>query len=646
MPLLTCSNLMCRLGHHVVFENVAASIEPGERIGLVGRNGTGKSTLLRLFEGVLEPDEGRIDRQRGVRVGSLPQEPVFPEGATVRDVAASAFKELDRIRGELEDVFSSMADADESTLDTLLKKQGELEAKLEAAGGWVVDHRIDATLHGLGFAEDQFAQTASTLSGGEKGRLSLARLLLTDPDLLMLDEPTNHLDIDGCRWLEGFLIDEFAGAILLVSHDRWLLDRVCSRTLELGRGRLRDYSGNYTHYIDQRAQQDLTEQRLYEKNLDRVRREETFIRKYKAGQRAKQARGRQSRLDRFKDEHLEAPDVAQDVMRLSLPPAERSGEMVLQAEGISLTWGDEPLFENLELTVRRGERLGIVGPNGSGKSSLVKCLLGDVDPTSGSVRTGSRLNTGWFRQTQEHLDGTLAVWQYLQSAVGDSLKTPIGEQQARDLAGAFLFSGKVQDQLLASLSGGERTRAVIAALVGGGHNLLVLDEPTNHLDIASAERLEQALALDGAWEGTLLLISHDRALLASTCEQLLVLDGAGGIEVILDVERWLQNPSTPVQSVEPPRVTDKRGQRSDRDSRGGKPVKQDDPLRRLSMGELESRIEQCESDLAALDEELVKPEVYSDGEAMRELTRKRESLVEVQRPLELEWERRAGEDSN
>ncbi len=646
MPLLTCSNLMCRLGHHVVFENVAASIEPGERIGLVGRNGTGKSTLLRLFEGVLEPDEGRIDRQRGMRVGSLPQEPVFPEGATVRDVAASAFEELDRIRNELETVFSSMADADETQLGVLLQKQGELEAKLEAAGGWVVDHRIDATLHGLGFDDDQFTQDSATLSGGEKGRLALARLLLTDPELLMLDEPTNHLDIDGCRWLEGFLMEEFGGAILLVSHDRWLLDRVCGRTLELGRGRLRDYAGNYTHYLEQRSMQDLTEQRLYEKNLDRVRREESFIRKYKAGQRAKQARGRQSRLDRFKDEHLEVPEQAQEVMRLSLPPAERSGDMVVQTEGLSLAWDSEPLFNDLELTVRRGERIGIVGPNGSGKSSLVKCLLGEVAPVSGMVRTGSRLNIGWFRQTQEHLDGTLTVWQYLQSAVGESLKTPVGEQQARDLAGAFLFSGKVQDQLLNSLSGGERTRAVIAGLVGGGHNLLVLDEPTNHLDIASAERLEQALARDGAWEGTLLLISHDRALLASTCDQLLVLDGAGGVQTILDVEQWLQRPSVPEDSSRSRSSGGSSGSHRGQERPKPAPKETQDPLRRLSMRDLESRIEQCEGEIANLDAEMVKPEVYSDGETMRELTKQRQALVDTVQPLEIEWERRAGEDSD
>ena len=332
-------------------------------------------------------------------------------------------------------------------------------------------------------------------------------------------------------------------------------------------------------------------------------------------------------------------------MRLSLPPAERSGDMVVQAEGLSLAWGDEPLFDDLELTVRRGERIGIVGPNGSGKSSLVKCLLGEVEPTAGTVRTGSRLNTGWFRQTQEHLDGTLTVWQYLQSAVGSSLKTPVGEQQARDLAGAFLFSGKVQDQLLGSLSGGERTRAVIAALVGGGHNLLVLDEPTNHLDIASAERLEQALARDGAWEGTLLLISHDRALLASTCEQLLVLDGEGGVQMILDVEQWLQRPALSGDSAASSKASVERGQRRGRSAQAVAPVEPQDPLRRLSMRDLESRIEQCEGDIAALDDELVKPEVYSDGDTMRELTKQRQSLVDTLVPLEMEWERRAGEDS-
>ncbi|MCH2147965.1 MAG: ABC-F family ATP-binding cassette domain-containing protein [Phycisphaerales bacterium] len=639
MPLLTCSNLMCRLGHHLVFQGVGASIEPGERIGLVGRNGCGKSTLLHLLEGTLEPDEGRIDRQRGMRVGSLPQDPVFAEEATVHAVAASAFQELESIRRELESVFDRMSHSEGRDLELLLQKQGELEGRLEAAGGWVVDHRIAATLHGLGFVDEQFQQMASTLSGGEKARLSLARLLLTDPDFLLLDEPTNHLDIEGCRWLESFLRDEFHGAILLVSHDRWLLDHVCSRTFELARGQLRDYAGNYSHYVQQRQLQDMTEQRLYEKNLDRVRREETFIRKYKAGQRAKQARGRQSRLDRFKDEHLAAPDAAQDVMRLSLPQAERSGDMVISAEQLTLAWADEPLFTELEFTVHRGDRIGIVGPNGSGKSSLVKCLLGEIAPSSGSVRQGSRLNTGWFRQTHEHLDGALLVWEYIQSAMSRSTGLVISEQQARDLAGAFLFSGEVQDQPLGTLSGGERTRAVLAGLVGSGHNLLVLDEPTNHLDIASAERLEQALSSDGPWQGTMLLISHDRALLASTCDQLLVLDGDGGVQMVLDVASWLAAPVTEPKPSPPERS---RPPKQGQETRSPAPDHaKEDPIRKVSMGNLESMIDEHEAKVAAIDAELVRPEVYSDGEIVKRLTAERKAAVDSLRPLEQEWERRA-----
>lgn len=639
MPLLTCSNLMCRLGHHLVFEGVGVSIEPGERIGLVGRNGCGKSTLLHLLEGTLEPDEGRIDRQRGMRVGSLPQDPVFADGATVHAVAASAFQELESIRAELESVFDRMSNSEGRALDVLLQKQGELEGKLEAAGGWVVDHRIEATLHGLGFDDEQFQQAASTLSGGEKARLSLARLLLTDPDCLLLDEPTNHLDIEGCRWLESFLRDEFHGAILLVSHDRWLLDHVSSRTFELARGQLRDYAGNYSHYVQQRHLQDMTEQRLYEKNLDRVRREETFIRKYKAGQRAKQARGRQSRLDRFKDEHLAVPDAAQDVMRLSLPQAERSGDMVVSADQLTLDWGSEPLFTDLEFTVHRGDRIGIVGPNGSGKSSLVKCLLGEVAPSSGSVRQGSRLNTGWFRQTHEHLDGALEVWEYIQSVMSSSTGLVISEQQARDLAGAFLFSGAVQDQALGTLSGGERTRAVLAGLVGSGHNLLVLDEPTNHLDIASAERLEQALSSDGPWQGTMLLISHDRALLASTCDQLLVLDGAGGVQTVLDVASWLEAPAAEQDTSreEQPELPT----RTKAAPVAAPAKKTTNPLQKVSMRNLESMIDEHESKVAAIDAELVRPEVYSDGGAMKRLAAERKAAVKSLRPLEEEWERRA-----
>jgi len=641
MPLLSCSSLFCRRGHTVVLDGVSASFEPGERIGLVGRNGCGKTTLLSLIEGREQPDQGRVDRSRGMRIGSLAQEHVFEPTMTVRGAAAAAFAVLEQLRVELEATYEAMGDAQGGALDKLLKQQGDLEGRLEAAGGWVVDHRIDATLHGLGFRDEQFEQRAVTLSGGEQARLALAQLLLAEPDLLLLDEPTNHLDIDGRRWLEGFLTEEFRGAIILVSHDRWLLERACSRTIEVANTQLRDYTGPYSHYLEQKSQQNLTAQRVHEKNLDRVRREEAFIRKYKAGQRAKQARGREARLDRFKQEHIVEPDRAQAVMNLQLPETERSGDQVLQVEGISVAWDGDSLFKDLDLSIQRGDRIGIVGPNGSGKTTLARCLLGEVEPDTGSVRLGSRLNIGWYRQTHGHLDDTLEVWQYLQSELTRSHGSPASEQQARDLAGAFLFSGATQEQQLGSLSGGERSRAVLAGIVAGGHNLLVLDEPTNHLDIASAERLEQVLSVDGPFAGTMMLISHDRALLSATCSTLLVLDGRGTTRFVHDVDGWLQGDAAAADpkpdAIPDPPVSKKKKKKRD-------PVKSTShSIQSMSLRDLERRIEQHEHRRAEIDSELVKPEVYGDGARVKELSRERAGIESELSPLHAEWERRAEE---
>jgi len=650
MPLLTVANVSHSFGTQIVLDGATLSIERGEKIGLVGRNGCGKTTLMKVVLGELTPDSGSMQIQRGARVGYLAQDPNFVPTDTVRDAAERAFTELHELHVRIHALYEEMASAEGDDLDRLLRQQARLDSEIEAAGGYAIDHRIDAMLHGLGFEDKQFSLRVSDLSGGQKGRLGLARLLLEAPDLLLLDEPTNHLDIDGRRWLEAFLSDEYNGAVLIVSHDRWVLDRVVDRIVEVEAGVVRGYPGNYRKYVDLRRERQLTQARVHEKQRDRIRQEKQFISRYKTGQRAKQARGRQSRLDRYvRDELVERPPEM-SVMRLQLPKAERSGDQVLIGEGISKRYGDLVLFEDLDLTISRGERVGIIGPNGVGKTTLVRALLGEIELDAGEVRPGSRVSVGYYRQLHDHLDLSLTIWQYLQSViVAIDGQARASEQQARDLAGAFLFSGSVQDKLLGDVSGGERSRAVLAGLVAGSHNVLVLDEPTNHLDIPSSERLEQAMSKDGGYAGTLLLISHDRALLEETCDRLVIFDGKGGVRQFPGrYSDWEQRCAAsgdgdqtpaPVEAVARTEPSPSR----ERSPKSKKKTKPGNALTKLRMPDLELRIEGVEARIREIDTSLLDPDVYTDGERCKTLKQERDAAGRELKPLEKEWNRRLEE---
>ncbi|MHC4415782.1 MAG: ABC-F family ATP-binding cassette domain-containing protein [Planctomycetota bacterium] len=643
MPLLTLANLSCAYGSRVVLDGVTLSIEPGEKIGLLGRNGSGKTTLMRIMLGALDPDAGSRQVRRGATVGYLRQDPAFDPAETVYDAAEGAFERLHRLHRQVREVYDEMSGAAGDRLAQLLKRQATLEAEVEAAGGYAINHRIEASLHGLGFADEQFELETRSLSGGQLSRLGLARLLLEAPDLLLLDEPTNHLDLDGRRWLERFLAEEYRPAVVLVSHDRWLVDRVASRIIEVEGGRLRNYPGNYSRYVEIRGQQRLTAARTYEKQVDKIRREEKYIQRYRAGQRAKQARGRESRLERFRREDLVECPSELDVMRPALPRGPRSGDLVMVAEHISKRYGDTVLFEDVSLSVGRGDRLGVIGPNGVGKTTLVECLLGERDPDRGTVRLGSRVGLGYYRQRPVQLDLSLLVWQYLQSVIVSlEGQARASEQQARDLAGAFLFSGSEQDKPLRDLSGGELSRVVLAGLVAGAHNLLVLDEPTNHLDIPSAERLEQALAPEGGYDGTLILVTHDRALLEATCRKLLVFDGRGHVRLLHGrYSQWLDR--APKRQEQSAAVGPGPGPKKSKRPPAGRRVEPpaSEAPAGLSLGAIERRIEAIEQRIDEIDRQLLDPDVYANGARCKTLQAERAAHTDELRPLEAEWARRA-----
>ncbi|MCK4871331.1 MAG: ABC-F family ATP-binding cassette domain-containing protein [Phycisphaerales bacterium] len=649
MSLLTVANLRHAFGRQIVLDGLGFSIEAGQRIGLVGRNGCGKTTLMRVIAGHITPDEGHLQIGRSTRVGYLAQDPDLDPDETLRGAAEGAFADLHDLHRQLDAVFAEMSQADDATLDVLLRRQETLQQRMELAGGYVIDHKIDAMLHGLGFSDAQFDLKVEDLSGGQKSRLALTRLLLEEPDLLLLDEPTNHLDIAGRIWLEEFLADEFRGAVLMVTHDRYMLDRVVHRILEVEQGRVIDYPGNYSKLRKLRAERKLADARTFDKQQAFVRQQKQFIARYKTGQRAKQARGRESRLERFKQEEMVERPIESATMRLRLPKAPRSGDIVISAEGVSKAYDQTRLFDSVDVKIERGERWGIIGPNGAGKTTLIRCLLGQLASDAGSVRIGAGVRVGYYAQTHEHLDLSLTVSQYLQRTIVKNAEeagvTVDGtEQTARDLAGAFLFSGSDQDKTLDVLSGGERSRAVLAGLIAGSHNLLVLDEPSNHLDIPSSERLEEVLSREAGYSGTLLLVTHDRALLDATCDHLIALDGRGGVKVFFGTySDW--------QRAEQQRKDAARAGRAG-PSRAAKPAKMrksgptqrvsvKDPAMKLGLGALESRIEEIQHRTAEIDSLLSEPDNYKNPDRTRELTGERAVLAAELEPLESEWFRRA-----
>jgi ATP-binding cassette subfamily F protein 3 len=671
VPVLTATNIRHAYGEDIVLDGCSLSVEPGERIGIVGRNGEGKSTLLRIMGGALRADGGDVVLAKGSRRGYLSQDPDLDPDDTVHSAAERAFEELHRLHAQLEGVFDAMGGSDGEALEKLLRKQVELEAQIEAVGGYAVDHRIGSALHGLGFIDAQFTLKVGSLSGGQKARVALARLLLEQPDVLLLDEPTNHLDIEGRLWLESFLRDEYTGAVILISHDRVLLDRVVHRIVEVERGRLIDYPGNYQAFREQRADRVLTQQRAYEKQQTAFKREEAFIRKYKTGQRAKQARGRESRLDRAKETtSLERP-MELESLSLSMRKADRPGELIVVSRGISKQYKaddgtDKILFDDLTVTIGRGERWGIIGPNGAGKTTLVRTMLGDISPDAGTVKPGSKLRIGHFTQTHEGLPLELNVYRYLQWAVKkqnteegipDRVEFQLSEQHARNLAGAFLFSGSDQEKELLVLSGGERARLVLAGLLASAKNVLVLDEPTNHLDIPSAERLEVALAppdKGGVFDGTLILISHDRALIDATCDHLLILDGRGGAEVFAgNYTMWTDRLARraaesdapqrrPVNKPKPsePEVPPKPTQNGSAGS--AKPAAPEKSrFSWMSLDKVESRMGAIESEKSEIDAVLDDPDVWREVERANALAAKRDALAAELQELENEWLRKS-----
>lgn len=502
-----------------VLRGASLQINPGEHVGLVGRNGAGKSTIFRLVRGDETADRGDVVRARGVKLGLLDQHVHFKPGSTVHESALAAFGRLQQIEHEMHELEHRMAEAGDE-LEKILERYSDLQHEFEYEGGFEYAAKAEAILQGLGFERDMWSLETEKLSGGQQNRLGLACLLLASPDVLLLDEPTNHLDVHAVEWLEEFL-QEYQAAYVIVSHDRYFLDRTCRRIIELENGRAANYTGNYSDYLVEREERREAQQRAYDNQQQLIAKTQEFIRRNLAGQKTKQAKSRRKMLEKL--ERIDAVRHDQSSGDFRLQSIERTGNHVLTVTELSIGYKDKLLAQDISFILRRGECLGIIGPNGSGKTTFLRTILNKLAPLSGEVRWGSKVQIGYYAQQLDDLDDRNEIIMELRRVAPSTVTA--GE--LRSFLAKFLFTGDDVYKHIRDLSGGEKGRLALAKLIYSRVNVLVLDEPTNHLDIPSREALEEALS---AYEGTIVTISHDRYFLDRVATQIMALDGVGGAE--------------------------------------------------------------------------------------------------------------------
>ncbi len=594
MSILVAERLAKSYDPQDIFWDVSCSVAHGDRIALVGRNGTGKTTLLRILIGLETPTDGAVHQAKGLRIGYMPQGASLEGEHTLWQEIMTVFEPLQAMERKLHQLELEMADP--AKAEAALEAYAPLRDRFELLGGYTYQDRAKHVLMGLGFPPHEHNMPLPHLSGGQKTRAFLARLLLESPDLLLMDEPTNHLDLQAIEWLEGYL-NTWEGTVVMVAHDRYFLDRTVHKVWELAFGQLEVYSGNYSHYVQQRS--DRHERRLkeYRAQQEFIAKEEDYIRRYMAGQRSRQAKGRLKRLERFReDEAVDRPREERSIsIRFHTPL--RSGDKVVWTQDLAVGYDPAaPLFHCPDLDLRRGECVALLGPNGSGKTTLLKTIMDELEPLAGYARLGASLKIGYFAQVRTDLDPEKTVL----DTILDTKHMLLGE--ARNFLARFLFTGDDVFKRIGDLSGGEQSRVALAKLVLQRANFLLLDEPTNHLDIASQEILEEVL--DG-FTGTIVLVTHDRYLVDRLASQLWIIDPGklsleafpGGWAEYLETRSREEQPE--VRQIRDKWSTDQRQLRREEQR-----ARRELEARQQEAAEVESEIHRLEAQLDALHDEI------------------------------------------
>ena len=634
MIVLSCNNLNKSFGIDSILENVNFTVNEYDKIGIIGVNGTGKTTLFKIISGIYGYDSGDIYTSKDCEIGYLEQNTNFHSENTILEEVLEVFKDVIEMEKYLRDLEHKISEESSNTNSTTLEKlMNEYSNKLEAfsdMNGYGYKSEAKGVLKGLGFSDEDMDKPISILSGGEKTRVLLGKLLLKKPTLLLLDEPTNHLDSEAIEWLEVFL-KQYKGTVILISHDRYFLDQVVNRIFEIHNKKLKTYNGNYSDFIKASAIEKELELKKFEDQQKDIKKQEESIERLKAFGREKhlkRARSKEKAL--AKVDVLDKPEAYRKKAKIEFNPSVTSGNDVLQLRDISMGYGERILFKDLNLDIYRGEKVALIGANGIGKSTLFKIIMNEVTPLSGDIKFGTNVNVSYFHQEQKtlNLDNTIIdeIWEDNKQLTQTSLRTMLG---------AFLFEGEEVFKKISTLSGGERARVAILKLILSNANLLLLDEPTNHLDIDSKEVLEEALS---SYTGTIFTISHDRYFLNTVVDKVLVLDENGITEYLgnydyyIEKKKQVQEMNTVEVIEEKPKTQLKEEKRKEREQREA------EKKNRVKRQNIEKEIEETEAKIEEMDVLLCQEEVYSNPEKSKDVSLQKASLEEKLSALYEEWE--------